>query len=51
MMRGKSPPSEYVLEKIKSNNSLGFNEGLEREIIAFSVKMSFVVFIQVYLNK
>ena len=36
MMRWKSPPFEHIiLEKIKSNNSLGFKEDLEREIIYF----------------
>ena len=35
MMRGKSPPSEIILEKIKSNNSLVFEDNLEREIIFF----------------
>ena len=40
MMRGKSPPPEIILEKIKSNNSLVFEENLEREIISFFVKIS-----------
>ena len=39
MMRGKSPPSEQVLEKIQSNSLLGFKEDLEREIISFYVKI------------
>jgi len=39
MMRGKSTRYEYILEKIKSNNSLAFKENLEREIISF-VKIS-----------
>ena len=33
LMRGKSPTSEHVLEKIKANTSLGFKEDVEREII------------------
>ena len=32
MMRGKSPPSEHVLQKIKSNNSLGFKDVFEWDI-------------------
>ena len=39
-MRGKSPPSELTSEKVKSNNSLDFEEKLEREIISFLVKIS-----------
>ena len=35
MMRGRSAPSEHVLEKIKYNNSLGFKEDLERDTISF----------------
>ena len=34
-MHGKSPPSEHILEIIKFNNYLFFNEDLEREIILF----------------
>ena len=48
MMRGNSPPSEYVLEKIKSNNSLYFAESLNREII-YLFFVEIVVFIHVYL--
>ena len=40
MLRGKSPLSELSLEKIKSNNSLLFEENLEREIISLFVKIS-----------
>ena len=41
MMRGKSSPSEHVLKKINSNNSMGFKEDLEMEIISFFVKLIF----------
>ena len=34
MMREKSPPSEHVLEKIKSSNSLDLKEDFERDIIS-----------------
>ena len=52
MIRGKSPPSEYVFEKIKSNNSLGFTEDLERGIISLLSKNHLVVhvFTNVYFN-
>ena len=40
MMRGKSPPSELILEVIKSNNSLRvFKNNFEREIISMFVKI------------
>ena len=51
LMRRKSPPLEHVLEKIKSNNSLGFKEDMEREIIYVLSKYQFVAFIPVYFNK
>ena len=37
MMRGNSPLSELNLEKIKSNNSLVFEDNLEREIISLII--------------
>ena len=49
MMRGKSPPSEHVLQKNKSSNSLGFKDDLEGSSIPFFVKYRFVVFIHLYL--
>ena len=51
MMRMKSRPSEHILEKIKSINSLGLKEDLEREIISFLSKYHFVVFIHIYFDK
>ena len=51
LIRGKSPPSEHVLEKIKSNKSLGFKDVLEREIIFFWSKYPIFVFLHVYFNK
>ena len=52
MMRGKSPPSEPILEIIKSNNSLKtFIKNLEMEIISFLSKYDFVLFLQVYFKK
>jgi len=35
MMRGKSPPSEHILEKIKSNNALGF-KGDNNQFLKYS---------------
>ena len=52
LMHGKSSPSEHVLVKIKSNNSLYFEEDFEREILSFFLsKYHFVVLIHVYSNK
>ena len=35
MMRGKSPPSEHILEIIKSNSSLIKKKKMKRDIISF----------------
>ena len=52
MIRGKSLPSELILEKIRSNNSLRFLiKNLERDIIPFLSKYYFVLFLQVYFNQ
>ena len=37
--------------KIKSNNSFALKEGLETNIISSFVKISFVIFLQMYINK
>ena len=42
MMRGKSPPSELILEIIKSNNSLIFFKNLKRGIHFLLLKYYFV---------
>ena len=48
MVRGKSSPSEHGLEKIKSNNSLGFLKKIWKVIqISILSKYRFVVFIHV----
>ena len=42
ILRGKSPPSEFTLEKIKPKNSLVYEVNFcKRDIILFSVKISF----------
>ena len=41
MIRGKSPPSEHVLDKIKSQILWDFQENLKREVISIFVKISF----------
>ena len=52
MMRGKSPPSELILEEIKSNNSLiFFFLNMKREIISLLSKYYFVQFLHIYSNK
>ena len=51
MTCGKSPPSDLILEKIKSNNSQVFKENLERELSSFLSKLHFVVFLHVYFSK
>ena len=38
------------IEKIKSNSSLLFKEGFERETILFLVKISFEVYLNAYLE-
>ena len=40
-----------ILEKIKSNNSLGFKEDFEREIIQFLSKYRLVVFLRISFKK
>ena len=47
MMLRKYPLSGYVLEKIKTNNSLSFKGDLEKETIPFFVKTSFFVYTHV----
>ena len=49
MMREKSPPSEDLLEKIKSNNSLGFKEHVEREKISFLTKIIILSYLFTYI--
>ena len=49
MMRGKSQPSEDLLEKIKSNNSLGFKEDVEREKISFLTKIIILSYLFTYI--
>ena len=51
MMCGKLLPSEYILEKMKTQNSLVYKESLERDRIFFVLKYQFVVFSYVYLKK
>ena len=46
MICGKSPPSEYILEKIKSNNSLVFKEDFERKIFHFCQNIFFFTHIK-----
>ena len=52
MTRGKSLPSELILEIIKSNNSFNFFKmNLEREIISFLSKYYLFLFLHIYFNK
>ena len=52
-MRGKSPSSEHVLEKIKSKNSFEFSKGFEKgdNFRGFFSKYHFVILVHVYFNK
>ena len=52
IMRGKPPPSEHILEKIKTHNSFGFSKGLEKayNFWGFS-KYHYDVLVHVYLKK
>ena len=53
MMRGKSSPSELILQIIKSNNSLTnlFFKNLKREIISLSNIILFNFFAFIFMQR
>ena len=51
VMRGKSSRSEHVLEKIKSNNSLGSKEDLERDIISMFISFTCILISRIKMIK